>query len=194
MRILGAAPLFRGTHGGSNPTVTATKTPDSSGVFFGARADPRPSPRTLAGMSATSDRDAAIARLEQDFGALFARIRVNWREAAATVHPDLQPLGYRVLAALADGTVTSAGEIIDRFQTDKSAVSRQLRQLEELGLVESRPDPVDRRARVLAVTDLARERIAAARSDREARLGARLDAWSADDLELVSALLRDLAR
>ena len=99
-----------------------------------------------------------------------------------------------ILAALADGTVTSAGEIIDRFQTDKSAVSRQLRQLEELGLVESRPDPVDRRARVLAVTDLARERIAAARSDREARLGARLDAWSADDLELVSALLRDLAR
>jgi hypothetical protein len=92
-------------------------------------------------MSATSDRDAAIARLEQDFGALFARIRLNWREAAATVHPDLQPLGYRVLAALADGTVTSAGEIIDRFQTDKSAVSRQLRQLEELGLVEVDPTP-----------------------------------------------------
>ncbi|MBN9176641.1 MAG: MarR family transcriptional regulator [Microbacterium sp.] len=145
-------------------------------------------------MSATSDRDAAIARLEQDFGALFARIRVNWREAAATVHPDLQPLGYRVLVAIADGTVTSAGEIIERFQTDKSAVSRQLRQLEELGFVESRPDPADRRARVLAVTDLARERIAVARSDREARLGARLDAWSADDLALVSALLRDLAR
>ncbi|WP_314432279.1 MarR family transcriptional regulator [Microbacterium lacticum] len=145
-------------------------------------------------MSATSDRRAAVARIEQDLGALFARIRVSWREAAATVHPDLQPLGYRVLSAVASGKATSASEIIDRLQTDKSAISRQVRQLEEFGLLESRPDPDDRRARVLEATDLAHERVAAARRDYEARLADRLEGWSPGDLEQVSALLRDLAR
>lgn len=65
--------------------------------------------RKLAIMSASSDEpartevpdaaenvdlDQAVARVEHELGRLFARIRVSWREAAATVHPDLQPLGY----------------------------------------------------------------------------------------------------
>ena len=52
---------------------------------------------------------------------------------------DLQPLGYQVLVAIASGKATSATAIVDRLQTDKSAVSRHVRQLEDLGLVESRP-------------------------------------------------------
>src|SRR5690606_10327765 len=138
--------------------------------------------------------DQAVTRVEHELGRLFARIRVGWREAAVTVHPDLQPLGYQVLTSIASGKATSAGAIIERLQTDKSAVSRQVRQLEELGLVESVPDPEDRRARVLVATDLAQERIATARAQYEGRIGERLRTWSAADLDHFVELLGALGR
>lgn len=141
---------------------------------------------------ASSELDLAVARVEHELAGLFARIRVSWREAAVTVHPDLQPLGYQVLTSIATGKATSAGAIIERLQTDKSAVSRQVRQLEELGLVESVRDPDDRRARVLVATDLAKERVAAARARYEERLGERLRAWSAADLDHFADLLAAL--
>lgn len=138
--------------------------------------------------------DQAVARVEHELGRLFARIRVSWREAAVTVHPDLQPLGYQVLTSIASGKATSAKAIIERLQTDKSAVSRQVRQLEELGLAESVPDPDDRRARVLVATDLAQERIAIARARYESRIGERLRGWSAADLDHFVELLGALGR
>src|SRR3954451_2193057 len=115
--------------------------------------------KAVEGAIEGSELDQAVARVEHELGRLFARIRVSWREAAVTVHPDLQPLGYQVLTSIASGKATSAGAIIERLQTDKSAVSRQVRQLEELGLVESVQDPEDRRAKLLVATDLANERI-----------------------------------
>lgn len=142
--------------------------------------------------SAASDLDVAVTRVEQELARLFARIRVGWREAAVTVHPDLQPLGYQILTSIATGKATSAGAIIERLQTDKSAVSRQVRQLEELGLVQSVRDPDDRRARVLVATELAQERVAAARAHYEARIGERLRRWSADDLDHFADLLAEL--
>ena len=110
------------------------------------------------------------------------------------MHPDLQPLGYQVLVAIAGGKATSATAIVERLQTDKSAVSRQVRHLEDLGLVESRPDADDRRARVLAATHVARERLAAARRRYQHRMSDRLSQWSVDDLGRASDVLRDLAR
>jgi DNA-binding MarR family transcriptional regulator len=139
-----------------------------------------------------ADLDQAVTRVEQELGRLFARIRISWREAAATVHPDLQPLGYQVLTSIATGKATSAGAIIEHLQTDTSAVSRQVRQLEQLGLVESVHDPEDRRARVLVATDLAQERIAVARSRYEGRIGERLRKWTAADLDHFAELLSAL--
>ncbi|UNK71386.1 MarR family winged helix-turn-helix transcriptional regulator [Microbacterium sp. H1-D42] len=149
-----------------------------------------PADATLAGDAL----DQAVTRVEHELGRLFARIRVGWREAAATVHPDLQPLGYQVLTSIASGKANSAGAIIERLQTDKSAVSRHVRQLEQLGLVDSVRDPDDRRARRLVATDLAQERVAIARAQYEGRIGDRLRTWSAADLEHFADLLDALGR
>ena len=138
------------------------------------------------------DLDQAVARVEHELGRLFARIRVGWREAAVTVPPDLQPLGYQVLPSILAGRAASAGALIERLQTDKSAVSRQVRQLEQLGLVESIPDPEDGRARVLVATPLAEERVALARSRYEGRIGERLRGWTAADLDHFANLVADL--
>lgn len=145
-----------------------------------------------SGATEASELDAAVHRVEHELGRLIARIRVRWREAALTVHPELQPLGYQVLTSIATGKATSAGAIIERLQTDKSAVSRQVRQLEQLGLVESIRDPHDRRARVLVATELAQERVALARSQYESRLETRLRRWTADDLDHFTRLLSEL--
>lgn len=140
-------------------------------------------------VDAPVDVSQAVSLVEQELGRLFARIRVGWREAAITVHPDLQPLGYQVLTSIASGKATTAGAIIERLQTDKSAVSRQVRQLEQLGLVTSVADPQDRRARQLVATELAQERIAIARARYEGRLEERLRSWSAGDLDSFVRLL-----
>ncbi|GAA5146870.1 MarR family transcriptional regulator [Microbacterium pseudoresistens] len=151
-------------------------------------------------MSAESDDatgsslDQAVARVEHELGRLFARIRIGWREAAATVHPELQPLGYQVLTSIVSGKATTAGEIIERLQTDKSAISRHVRQLEQLGLIESVRDPDDRRMRRLVATPLAQERVAEARAAYEGRLGDRLRSWSVEDLDHFLALLDDFGR
>lgn len=149
----------------------------------------------MTSMNALSDDPrlrSAVTRVEQELGRLFARIRVSWREAAATVHPDLQPLGYQVLTSIATGKATSASAIIERLQTDKSAVSRHVRQLEEFGLIESLPDPQDRRARVLVATDLAQEKVALAREHYEERIADRLSGWSEADLDHFVELLGSL--
>jgi len=138
--------------------------------------------------------DDAVHRVERELSRLFARIRVGWREAAASVHPDLQPLGYQVLVSIVSGQAATAGELIERLQTDKSAVSRQVRQLTELGLVDSIRDADDRRARRLVATSLAEERVRAARAVYERRLGERLRAWSAADLDHFADLLGSLSR
>ncbi|MBP5801097.1 MarR family winged helix-turn-helix transcriptional regulator [Microbacterium maritypicum] len=151
-----------------------------------------PASASAPGRLGDDDLDQAVTRVEHELGRLFARIRIGWREAAATVHPDLQPLGYQVLTSIATGKATSAGAIIERLQTDKSAVSRQVRQLEQLGLVESVPDPEDRRARVLVATELAQERVALARSRYEGRIGERLRNWTAADLDHFADLLAGL--
>lgn len=154
-----------------------------------------PSAEKTADLGSRDDAlDRAVILVEQELGRLFARIRVGWREAAATVHPDLQPLGYQVLVAIADRKAATAGELIERLQTDKSAVSRQVRHLESLGLVESVPDPDDRRARMLVATELAQQRVAAARAAYEGRLAERLRSWSAADLEHFADLIDALGR
>lgn len=157
-------------------------------------APPAPADEPATDDSERSRLDEAVVRVEREFGRLFARIRISWREAAATVHPDLQPLGYQVLVSILGGEATTAGAIIERLQTDKSAVSRQVRQLTELGLVESVQDPGDRRARQLVATDLAKERVAIARADYHGRIGERLRSWSAEDLDHFAGLLDALGR
>ena len=49
---------------------------------------PSAAPRTR---TATDDE---IASVEEQLRRLFGRVRLVWKEAAAAVHPDLQPVGY----------------------------------------------------------------------------------------------------
>ena len=51
-------------------------------------------------MTADPAVDEAIARVEEQFGVVFNRAKLVWKQAAEQIHPDLQPAGYKVLSTI----------------------------------------------------------------------------------------------
>ena len=141
----------------------------------------------------TPSTDEAIAEVEAQLGVLFGRVRTLWKEGAHRVHPDLQPVGYKLLATLVRSGSCSAGALAELLATDKSVISRQVKLMEELGLVVSAPDPNDGRARILTATPEAVVKIDAIRDTNQAQLRSRLSDWSDDDLTRFATLLARLA-
>ncbi|MFE6964350.1 MarR family winged helix-turn-helix transcriptional regulator [Agromyces sp. NPDC057679] len=137
--------------------------------------------------------DEAIAHVEDQLSFVFGRARAVWKEAAQQIHPELNPAGYKLLATVVRLGSTNAHVLTELFDMDKSVVSRQIRMLEEVGLVESRPDERDGRVRVLAPTPLAVERITAVRARNQSRLHAVLRERSVAELELFAEMLGGLA-
>lgn len=135
----------------------------------------------------------AVASVEEQLGTLFRRARSLWKDAAAAVHPDLQPVGYKVLSALVTAGAAQTGALCDGLSIDKSVMSRQVRTLEEFGLVEVRPDPADGRARILEATPAGVASITAVRSGNQALLNEQLREWSPEELRMFAELLGRLA-
>ena len=135
------------------------------------------------------DLEASIAAVEDEFGRLFNRARTQWRLAAARVHPDLQPTGYKVIATLVTRGPAHAGSLAEELLIDKSLLSRQLRQLEELGLTESRVDEHDARSRVIAATPLAIEKVGEVKAENRAAMRERLHEWEPSEIALFAKLL-----
>ena len=144
-------------------------------------------------MTADPAVDEAIALVEEQLGVVFTRARLVWKEAAEQIHPGLQPAGYKVLSTIVRLGSTNAHVLADQLDMDKSVVSRQVRVLEEAGLVESRPDERDGRLRVLSPTATAAERVGAVRATNQARVRAALEPRSADELRTFAEMLRVLA-
>ncbi|GAA4065244.1 MarR family winged helix-turn-helix transcriptional regulator [Agromyces indicus] len=139
-----------------------------------------------------SATDEEIASVEEQLRLLFVRVRAVWKEAAAAVHPDLQPVGYKILSAVVRRGAMNAGAVAEALEIDKSVVSRQLKQLEALGLATSVPDPKDGRARIIQPTPVAVERVGQRSSRMQQQLYAKLRTWSADDVEQLARLLARL--
>lgn len=85
--------------------------------------------------------------------------------------------GYVVLSALDGQTVRTQAALAEFIGADKSRIIGVLDELEDGGLLQRTRDPVDRRARLLAVTDEGRRKCRAVQVDiqrKEERLLAHL--------------------
>lgn len=134
-------------------------------------------------------REQAVTALERQLAVVVRRARDRWRELAVAIHPDLQPIGYKILAMLVDGGPASAVRLAEKLATDKSTLSRQVAQLTTLGLVKRAASPQDRRVRLLAATPVAVERLSEVRSSSQADLRGQLRAWTVADLDALARLL-----
>ncbi len=132
--------------------------------------------------------DTAYSHLEQELAVLLRRARAYSEDIARELHPELHATSYAMLARLLDGP-SRASELCAYFGVDKSAVSRQLRLLEDLGLVARHADPADGRAQLLALTPEGRRRLTKARDARRGRMRKQLDRWEESDVAQLGELL-----
>lgn len=139
------------------------------------------------------DVDSALGDLQAHLNLIFARTRSLWKESAARVHPELQVGGYKLLTFIDRAGTANAHELAERFEMDKSVISRQVRMLEELELLESHPDERDGRLRVLTATAPACAALAEVRREYGTRLRAVVDQLTPDEVQAASKVFRLLA-
>ncbi|MDO9397395.1 MAG: MarR family transcriptional regulator [Herbiconiux sp.] len=134
-------------------------------------------------------RTDAILAVEGDMTRILRAVRAAVQQNASRFSPELQPSGYLILGFIVKHHPVPPGEIVAQMGFDKSAVSRQLRVLRDLGFVTSVPDPDDRRASLFAPTDAASERLADIRRDAQQDYADLFDDWTDDDLHQFARLL-----
>jgi DNA-binding MarR family transcriptional regulator len=142
-------------------------------------------------MGRSQPRAESLRVLEHEVGVLIRRVKRVIAERARAVHPDLQPASYLMLGYVAEHGPVRASAVADVFAIDKGAVSRQVTHLVDLGLMRGEPDPADRRATLLSLTDDAFARLEEIKRHRRKLVDEQLGGWSADELERFAA---DLAR
>jgi DNA-binding MarR family transcriptional regulator len=139
-------------------------------------------------------RAESLRHLEREVAVLIRRIKRVIGERARAVHPDLQPASYLMLSWLADEGPVRATSMVENFNIDKGAVSRQLQHLDDLGLVVRTPDPDDGRASLVAASDEALRRLADVAEHRRKWLDEQLGDWGAEELETFATTLEKYNR
>ncbi len=104
---------------------------------------------------------------DEDLGALFARVtrRLIDAERPLLKAHGLSMWGYVALSRLVDAPAPTQLALAEQMGYDKTRLIAQLDELAGAGLIERRPDPADRRARIIALTEAGRARHAAAQAD-----------------------------
>jgi DNA-binding MarR family transcriptional regulator len=102
---------------------------------------------------------------DEDLGALFARVtrRLIDAERPLLAEQGLTMWGYIALSRLARAPAETQLALAQAIRYDKTRLIGLLDELESAGLITRRPDPADRRARIISLTAAGTERHAAAR-------------------------------
>ncbi|MGC5562102.1 MarR family winged helix-turn-helix transcriptional regulator [Streptomyces sp. FR-108] len=98
------------------------------------------------------------------------------------------------LTVLSRHDALSIGQLAELLGVDMSVTSRYVAQLTMLHWVDRRPDPADRRSRILRLTADGRARFAELSERRTTELAARLVDWSDEDIRQLASLLSRLPR
>ncbi len=136
-------------------------------------------------------RDETLRALEQEVGVMIRRVRRVINLRAQMVHPQLQPSAYLLLSSIAESGPVRASELVERFDTDKGAISRQVSHLLDLELLVKEKDPSDARASLVSVTDDAKSRMADVVEHRRKLFAEGLSEWSEAEL---AGFVQDLGR
>ncbi|MET8052002.1 MarR family transcriptional regulator [Streptosporangium sp. NPDC005286] len=110
------------------------------------------------------------SRLHEDLHWLFARLKqgLAGAEAVAVREHGMGLWGYTVLMAVVEAPARTQLALAQAVSVDKSKLVVILDELEGAGLVLRRPDPADRRARIIEVTPQGSLALEAARDDIKA--------------------------
>lgn len=155
------------------------------GSGTGSEADPK-------GGDGTHQEFQEFLALERELAVFLRRARASSGEMAREVHPELEPAAYGLLVRLEESGPQRATELAAYFGVGKATMSRQLRALEELGLVTREPDPADGRASLLRLTGEGLARFRRVRNARRERYVRKLADWDRDEVAELARLLHQL--
>ncbi|MFS8046736.1 MarR family winged helix-turn-helix transcriptional regulator [Rhizobium sp. BR 314] len=100
---------------------------------------------------------------------------------------------FPLLARLGMQGPLGVAELAEQVGRDYTTVSRQLARLDSLGLVTRSPDTEDRRRSIAEITEEGNERFRAVREARRRALTQVLAAWTDEDRQSLTRLLRRFA-
>src|SRR4051794_12164233 len=140
-------------------------------------------PKPLMSAEPQSPEEAVIGLLMQ------AGRRLRTRHPEDQVDPSTFPLAKQLMChdAMRLSDLASAVEL------DASTVSRQVKQLEDKGIVERTPDPADGRASLIGITSHGQQVIHDGMRRRFERIRSVLEPWDEDDRVQLQHLLTRLA-
>ncbi|WP_371258577.1 MarR family winged helix-turn-helix transcriptional regulator [Streptomyces sp. CC53] len=136
--------------------------------------------------------DEAYLALERELAVFLRRARAQSGELAREVHPDLEPAAYGLLVRLDEAGEQRATELAGYFGVGRATMSRQLRGLEDLGMIARTPDPADGRASLVRLTGEGRARFRRVRDGRRARYVRKLADWDRAEVAELARLLHQL--
>ncbi|MFC8292432.1 MarR family winged helix-turn-helix transcriptional regulator [Streptomyces sp. NPDC057242] len=171
----GAVPPVAGGTGAASPA------PDGTGLA--------PSSPDTAGAAPPVTVDREFLALERELAVFLRRARAQSGEMAREVHPELEPAAYGLFVRLDDAGPQRATELAGYFGVGKATMSRQLRALEDLGLVARDPDPADGRASLVRLTEEGRNRFRRVRDARRERYVRKLADWDRAEVAELARLL-----
>ncbi|MBC6459727.1 MarR family winged helix-turn-helix transcriptional regulator [Actinomadura sp. HBU206391] len=154
---------------------------------------PQPDGPHRAGAHGPGERPS-VPGLNADLGWALGVVFRSYVKAVDALFSDLPggPRGYQLLASAAHDLAGNQGLLSQQLGIDRTVLTYLIDDLEELGLVERRPDPADRRSRQVIATDKGRalwsQRQEALRHVEQHVLGA-----LGDDGPAFRALLQRLA-
>jgi DNA-binding MarR family transcriptional regulator len=146
---------------------------------------------------------AGLDDVEREITRFLRRARTASQAMAAEVHPDLDAAGYSVLVCVLQLSESMpegvrAADVGAALNLHKSTTSRNVGELERLGLLERVPDLSDARARLLQLTSSGRASVTRSREGRRSRVAQRLSLWPQHDVcelaRLLGRLNDDLSR
>jgi DNA-binding MarR family transcriptional regulator len=97
-----------------------------------------------------------------------------------------------LMKALHHGGPLRLSSLATALDVDASTVSRQVRQLEDRGLLERTGDPDDGRASRIALSPEGRTRLEAGAQRRRTFVGGLMESWRAEDRDQLRSLLNRL--
>ena len=135
---------------------------------------------------AAPDQETAGSTVDEVIGAIHAIGRLIRQGVTGS---DLDPGSFWLLKTLAKEGPLRVTELAGHANLDTSTVSRHVSQLERAGYVGRTPDPEDRRAQLVELSQGGRDRLHSAMAQRRALLTAGLKDWSAEDVTEFARLL-----
>jgi len=143
----------------------------------------------LDGATTAPQRREAELGLGVEINALLSASRALTERSAAAFHPALQPAAFHLARWLYAYGPANPSALAEAVAMDRSSTSNLIGRMKALGLVESTPDPTDRRAIKVSLTAAGNDRVVEALDLRGTTFFARIRDWSIGDLQQLTTLL-----